>query len=78
MAPLTLFVEIDDLFLHSFLCDENFGYMAKPMAKDPEHEFFITEMRQPVLIYERDHMWDFVKYLKESKPGVETILYTTG
>ena len=48
------------------------------MAKDPEHEFFITEMRQPVLIYERDHMWDFVKYLKEAKPDVETILYTTG
>ena len=28
--PLTLFIEIDDVFLHTFLVDENFGHMAKP------------------------------------------------
>ena len=27
--PLTLFIEIDDVFLHTFLVDENFGHMAK-------------------------------------------------
>lgn len=43
--PLTLFMEIDDVFLNSFLCDENFGYMANPSAKDPEHEFFLAETR---------------------------------
>jgi len=36
-TKLTLFFEIDDVFLHSFLCDENFGYMAKPVEKDPDH-----------------------------------------
>jgi hypothetical protein len=44
-TALTLFVEIDDTFLNTFLCDENFGYMANPSAKDPEHEFFLQENR---------------------------------
>jgi hypothetical protein len=38
---LTLFIELDDTILNTFLCDENFGYMANPSAKDPEHEFFL-------------------------------------
>ena len=29
-GPFTLFLEIDDVFLHTFLCDENFGYMNDP------------------------------------------------
>jgi hypothetical protein len=41
--PLTLFIELDDVFLHTFLCDENFGYMANPNSKEPEHEFLIQE-----------------------------------
>ncbi len=45
LAPLTLFIELDDVFLHTFLCDENFGYMADPAAKDPEYEFTIAERR---------------------------------
>lgn len=45
LAPLTIFIELDDVFLHTFLCDENFGYMANPGAKDPEHEFTIEELR---------------------------------
>jgi hypothetical protein len=44
LKPLTLFIELDDVFLHSFLCDENFGYMANPNAKDPEHEFTIEDI----------------------------------
>ena len=31
LGPFTLFLEIDDVFLHTFLCDENFGYMANPV-----------------------------------------------
>lgn len=77
LAPLTMFIELDDVFLHTFLCDENFGYMANPGAKDPEHEFTIEELRQPVLVYLRDHMDDFLDYLRESKPFIETILYTS-
>lgn len=77
--PLTLFFELDDVFLNTFLCDENFGYMANPSAKDPEHEFFLAETRQPVLVYERDHMTDFLNFLKSSKQeGIESIVYSTG
>lgn len=77
---LTLFVEIDDTFLNTFLCDENFGYMANPSAKDPEHEFFLQENRQPVLVYERDHMREFLDYLKKGKEdgSLESIIYSTG
>ena len=42
-APLCLFIELDDIFLHTFLCDENFGYMANPGSKEHEHEFLIEE-----------------------------------
>jgi len=63
---LTLFLELDDILLHSFICDENFGYIANPAAKDPEHEFFIEEINQPCLVYMRDHWEDFMKYLKEN------------
>ena len=41
---LTLFIEIDDVLLHTYICDENFGYMANPAAKDPEHEFFLPDI----------------------------------
>jgi hypothetical protein len=41
--PLTVFIELDDVFLHTFLCDENFGYMANPNSKEAEHEFLIQE-----------------------------------
>lgn len=34
---LTLFIEIDDVLLHSFICDENFGYISNPASKDPEY-----------------------------------------
>jgi len=43
--PFTVFFEIDDLFLNTFICDENFGYMANPSAKEPEHEFLLKESR---------------------------------
>ena len=77
--PLTLYMELDDVFLNTFLCDENFGYMANPSAKDPEHEFFLPETRQPVLVYERDHLKDLLSFLKSSKSdGIETIVYSTG
>jgi len=77
-APLTVFIELDDIFLHTFLCDENFGYIANPNSKDPEHEFLIVENQQPVRVYERDHMRDFLDYLKRSKPDIEPVIFTTG
>jgi len=34
---LTIYLELDDFLLHTFIADENFGYIANPAAKDPEH-----------------------------------------
>jgi len=62
-GPLTLFLELDDVLVHTFICDENTGYIAKPTFKDPEYEFMLKEVRLPILVYERDHMDDFLKYL---------------
>mgnify|MGYP001051723240 CR=1 FL=1 len=43
---MTLFIELDDVLLNTFICDENFGYIANPgWAKDPDHEFFIDVIK---------------------------------
>ena len=73
---LTLFMELDDVFLHTFICDENTGYIAKPTFKDPEHEFMLDEVKLPILVYERDHLDDFKRYLVEAKSDVELIVFT--
>ena len=57
---LTVFLELDDVLLHTFICDQNFGYMAQPRAKDPEHEFFLEEIKQPCLVFERDYAHQFI------------------
>lgn len=75
-GKLTLFMEIDEVLLHTFICDENFGYISNPAAKDPEHEFFMEEIRQPVLVYMRDHWQEFVTYLKENEKYIDPIIYT--
>lgn len=62
--------------MHTFICDENTGYIAKPTFKDPEHEFMLKEVRLPILLYERDHMDDFLKYLHETKSEIETVVFT--
>ena len=54
-GKLTIFMELDDVLLHTFICDENFGYISNPAAKDPEFEVFMEEIRQPCLVYMRDH-----------------------
>lgn len=75
-GALTLFMEIDDVLVHTFICDENTGYIAKPTFKDPEHEFMLQEVRLPILVYERDHMSDFLKYLMDNKGEIETVFFT--
>lgn len=42
---MTLYIEPDDFLLHTFICNENFGYMANPNSKDPEFEFFMEEIK---------------------------------
>ena len=74
---LTLFMELDDVLLHSFICDENFGYIANPASKDPEHEIFLPEINQPCLIYMRDHYDDFLQYLRDNSDIIDPIVYTS-
>ena len=75
-GALTLFLELDDTLVHTFICDENTGYIAKPTFKDPEHEFMLQEVRLPILVYERDHMHSFLDYLHDNKDEIETVLFT--
>lgn len=66
------------MLLHTFICDENFGYISNPGQKDPEHEIFIKEINQPALVYMRDNWAQFVKYLEDNKDWIDPIIYTTG
>jgi TFIIF-interacting CTD phosphatase-like protein len=74
---LTMFIELDDVLLHSYICDENFGYIGNPASKDPEHEFFIQEINQPCLVYMRDHWEEFMTYLKDNEDMIDPIVYTS-
>ena len=62
--------------LHTFICDENFGYISNPASKEPEYQFFLEEIRQPVLVYMRDYWQEFFDYLKQNQDFYEPILYT--
>lgn len=75
---LTLYMELDDVLLHTYICDENFGYLGNPTGKDPEHQFFMEEIRQPVLVYMRDHWEEFMQFLKENEDYFDVVLYTSG
>jgi len=70
-------MELDEVLLHSFICDENFGYIANPSSKDPEFEFFMDEIKQPVLVYMRNDWQKFMEYLKNNKDTIEPIIYTS-
>jgi hypothetical protein len=37
----------------------------------------MEEIRQPVLVYMRDHWEDFMKYLKDNSDYIEPIVYTS-
>ena len=71
-----MFLELDDVLVHTFICDENTGYIAKPTFKDPEHEFMLAEPRLPILLYERDNAREFMKYLVDTKSEIETVVFT--
>ena len=52
--------------------------MANPNSKEAEHEFLIQENQQPVLVYERDYMKEFLEFLTNNKPQIEPVIFTTG
>ena len=51
---LTLFMELDDSILHTFIYDENFGFMADPNPRDPDYELLFGEKKYPIKVYMRD------------------------
>jgi TFIIF-interacting CTD phosphatase-like protein len=75
---LTLFLELDDTVLHTFIYDENFGFMSDPRPRDPDYELDFGEKRIPIKVYMRDCAQEFLTFLKENKNKIEPIIYTSG
>lgn len=75
---LTLFMELDDIILHTYIYDENFGFMSDPAAKDPEYKLKLGPKNMPIHLYLRDYMQEFMDFLKENRDKIETIIYTSG
>lgn len=62
-----MFMETEDVLYHTFIYDENFGFMADPNPRDPDHQFEYVERsgrRIPIKVYLRDHTKDFMDFLK--------------
>jgi TFIIF-interacting CTD phosphatase-like protein len=36
-------MEIDDVLFHTFIYDENFGFMADPAPRDPEYKLLFGD-----------------------------------
>lgn len=75
---LTLFMELDDTLLHTYIYDENFGFMSDPNPRDPDFQIDYSDKRIPIKVYMRDCAWDFLKFLKDNKDKIEPIVYTSG
>eukprot|EP00343_Euplotes_focardii_P003659 CAMPEP_0205814736 /NCGR_PEP_ID=MMETSP0205-20121125/20054_1 /ASSEMBLY_ACC=CAM_ASM_000278 /TAXON_ID=36767 /ORGANISM="Euplotes focardii, Strain TN1" /LENGTH=230 /DNA_ID=CAMNT_0053099441 /DNA_START=307 /DNA_END=1000 /DNA_ORIENTATION=+ len=69
----TLFIEIDDLLVHTYIPDENIGYMTNSASMDPTKTLFLEEVKLNVLYYERDYLYEFLEYIDKN---FEPILFT--
>lgn len=70
----TLFLEIDDLLIHTFIPDENIGYLQNSATKEPDKDLFLEEAKLNILYYERDNLFTFLEYISKN---FEPILFTT-
>mmetsp|Transcript_6789 Transcript_6789/g.6024 ORF Transcript_6789/g.6024 Transcript_6789/m.6024 type:complete len:100 (+) Transcript_6789:120-419(+) len=75
---MTVFIDLEDLLYHTFIYDENFGFMADPASKDPEFKVLYGTRKQPIHVYMRDGWEDFLKFLRDRRDIIEPILYTGG
>ncbi len=66
-VPLCL--DLDDVLMHVFVSDQNFGFMANPAAKDPEFKFFMEEIGQPCLGYMRRNRAGFLREVRGGHEG---------
>jgi 2-hydroxy-3-keto-5-methylthiopentenyl-1-phosphate phosphatase len=71
-------MEIDDVLFHTYIYDENFGFMADPAPRDPEHYLKFGDKEIPIKVYMRDNWEKFIEFLKENKNEIEPIVYTSG
>jgi len=70
----TLFIEIDDLIIHTFIPDENIGYIANAATKDADKTLFLEDATLNIMYYERDYLHEFLEYIDKN---FEPILFTT-
>lgn len=70
-------MELDDTILHTYIYDENFGFMSDPAPREPEYKLHFGSKNIPIKVYLRHYMQDFMDFLKENKHRIETILYTS-
>ena len=70
----TLFIELDDLLIHTFIPDENIGYIQNSASRDPDKTLFIEEAKLNILYYERPNLYTFLEYINDN---FEPILFTT-
>lgn len=71
-------MELDDTLLHTFIYDENFGFMGDPNPREPEHTLLFGEKNFPIRVYMRDYYSEFLDFLKKNNDKIEVILYTSG
>lgn len=71
-------MELDDTLLHTYIYDENFGFMSDPCPREPDFTVDYGSLRIPIKVYMRDHYLDFMQYLRDNKHSIEPILYTSG
>jgi len=75
---LTVFIELDDTVLHTFIYDENFGFMSDPHPREPEHVLHFGDKRIPIRVYMRAYAHEFLQFFKDNKHIYEPIVYTAG
>jgi hypothetical protein len=69
-------MEIEDFFYHTYIYDENFGFMADPAAKDPEYKLHYGDRNIPIHVYMRKNYDTVLKFFKDNKDVIEPIIYT--
>jgi TFIIF-interacting CTD phosphatase-like protein len=52
--------------------------MADPAPRDAEHILKFGPKNMPIKVYMRDHVTEFMEFLKKNKNSIETVLYTSG
>ena len=65
---------MDDLLIHTFIPDENIGYVANSASREPDKTLFLEEAKLNILYYERDGLHQFLEYIDQN---FEPILFTS-